>query len=152
MEKNQIHIDRTFFSLVTNSGKPPLYCNVVGRKNSKVIKFSWSYQCPAFTWKINIFIDKIKEKYENIEGSTDKEIIDDAQQLWIKQIDNIVSCNEYHHIKEDYTQEDFIYAKQKAIENPTLADSTIPIRFNPLVSLDQFDTWMYESLKLRKTQ
>ena len=40
----------------------------------------------------------------------------------MKQIDNIVSCHEYHHIKEDYTQEDFIYAKQKAIENPTLAD------------------------------
>ena len=83
MQKNQIYIDRTFFSLVTNSGNPPLYCNVVGRKNSKVIKFSWSYQCHAFTWKINIFIDKIKEKYENIEGSTDKEIIDNAQQLWI---------------------------------------------------------------------
>ena len=70
----------------------------------------------------------------------------------MNQIDNIVSCHEYHHIKEDYTQEDFIYAKQKAIENPTLADSTIPIQFNPLVSLVQFDVWMYESLKLRKNK
>ena len=67
----------------------------------------------------------------------------------MKQIDNIISCHEYHHIKEDYIQEDFIYAKQKAIENPTLADSTIPIQFNPLISLVQFDVWMYESLKLR---
>lgn len=70
----------------------------------------------------------------------------------MNQIDNIVSCHEYHHIKEDYTQEDFIYAKQKAIENPTLADSTIPIQFNPLVSLVQFDVWMCESLKLRKNK
>ena len=70
----------------------------------------------------------------------------------MNQIDNIVSCHEYHHIKEDYTQEDFIYAKQKAIENPTLADSTIPIQFNPLVLLVQFDVWMCESLKLRKNK
>ena len=56
------------------------------------------------------------------------------------------------YIKEDYTQEDFIYAKQKAIENQTLADSTIPIQFNPLVSLVQFDVWMCESLKLRKNK
>ena len=70
----------------------------------------------------------------------------------MNQIDNIVSCHEYHHIKEDYTQEDFIYAKQKAIENQTLADSTIPIQFNPLVSLVQFDVWMCESLKLRKNK
>ena len=69
----------------------------------------------------------------------------------MKQIDNIVSCHEYYHIKEDYTQEDFIYARQKAIENPTLADSTIPLQLNPLVSLEQFDVWMYESLKLRTT-
>ena len=68
----------------------------------------------------------------------------------MKQIDNIVSCHEYYHIKKDYTKEDFIYANRKAIENPTLADSTIPIQFNPLVSLEQFDVWMYESLKLRK--
>ena len=67
----------------------------------------------------------------------------------MKQIDNIVSCHEYHHIKEDYTQEDFMYAKQKAIENTKLVDSTIPIQFNPLVSLKQFDIWMHESLKLR---
>lgn len=70
----------------------------------------------------------------------------------MNQIDNIVSCHEYHHIKEDYTQEDFIYAKQKAIENPILADSTIPIQFNSLVSLVQFDVWMFESLKLRKNK
>ena len=67
----------------------------------------------------------------------------------MKQIDNIISCHEYHHIKEDYTQEDFMYAKQKAIENPKLADTTIPIQFNPLVSLKQFDIWMHESLKSR---
>ena len=69
----------------------------------------------------------------------------------MKQIDNIVSCHEYYHIKEDYTQEDFIYANKKAIENPTIADSTTPIQFNHLVSLEQFDIWMYESLKLRTT-
>ena len=67
----------------------------------------------------------------------------------MKQIDNIISCHEYYHIKENYTQEDFIYANKKAIENPTLADLTTPIQFNPLVSLEQFDIWMYESLKLR---
>ena len=82
MEKNKIPIDRTFFSLITNSGNPPAYCNVVGRKNSKVIKYTWCYGYGAFTMHMNVFIDKIKQKYENIEGSSDKEIIDNAHQIW----------------------------------------------------------------------
>jgi hypothetical protein len=31
---------------------------------------------------MNVFIDKIKQKYENIEGLSDKEIIDNAHQIW----------------------------------------------------------------------
>lgn len=68
----------------------------------------------------------------------------------MKKIDTIISCHEYHHIKENYTEEDWLYAKQKCIENPEISDTSIPVQFNPLVSLNQFDVWMYESLNLRK--
>lgn len=64
-------------------------------------------------------------------------------------ISKIVSCHQYHHIRESYIKEDFLYAKKKSIENPEIADVTIPIQFGPLISLEQFDIWMYESLKQR---
>ena len=82
MKKNQIVIDREFFTHVHNGANPPLYTIVRGRKNSKVIKYTWLYGYGAFTMHMNVFIDKIKQKYENIEGSNDKEIIDNAQQIW----------------------------------------------------------------------
>ena len=82
MKKNQIEIDKEFFTHVHNGVNPPLYTIVRGRKNSKVIKYTWLYGYRAFTMHMNVFIDKIKQKYENIEGSSDKEIIDNAQQIW----------------------------------------------------------------------
>ena len=82
MQKNQIIIDREFFKHIINTGNPPAYSYVVGRKNNKVIKFSWMYNSKALTMRIDKFIAQIKEKYENIEGSSDKEIIDNAQQKW----------------------------------------------------------------------
>ena len=82
MKKNQIDIDRKFFNFVTDGINHPLYTYVRGRKNGKVIKFSWNYGYGTRTMHMNIFIDKIKQKYNNIEGSNDKEIIDNAQQIW----------------------------------------------------------------------
>lgn len=82
MEKNQITIDREFFTHVHNGINNPLYTIVHGRKNNKVIKYTWLYGYCSFTMHMNVFINKIKQKYENIEGSTDKEIIDNAQQIW----------------------------------------------------------------------
>ena len=83
MQKNQIEIDREFFNYVNNVAQNlPLYTYVCGRKNNKVIKFTWLYGYDAFTMHMNVFIDKIKQKYENIEGSSDKEIIDNAHQIW----------------------------------------------------------------------
>jgi len=82
MQKNQIEIDREFFTHIHNGINHPLYIHVLGRKNNKVIKFSWLYGYGAFTMHMNVFIDKIKQKYENIKGSSDKEIIDNAQQIW----------------------------------------------------------------------
>lgn len=82
MKKNQIEIDREFFTHVHNGIKHPLYTVVYGRKNNKVIKYTWTYGYCEFTMQMNVFIDKIKQKYENIEGSSDKEIIDNAHQIW----------------------------------------------------------------------
>ena len=85
MQKNQITIDREFFNHINNGINPPLYTIVHGRKNNKVIKvikFTWLYGYDAFTMHMNVFIDKIKQKYQNIEGSNDKEIRDNAQQIW----------------------------------------------------------------------
>lgn len=82
MKKNQIKIDREFFNFINNGINHPLYTIVHGRKNNKVIKFSWLYNSNQFTMHMNVFIDKIKQKYEHIEGSTDKEIIDNAHQIW----------------------------------------------------------------------
>ena len=82
MKKNQITIDREFFRYINNCINVPLYTNVHGRKNNKVIHFSWLYSSKPFTMHMNVFIDKIKQKYENIEGSSDKEIIDNAHQIW----------------------------------------------------------------------
>lgn len=82
MKKNQIEIDREFFNYINNGINPPLYTIVYGRKNNKVIKFSWLYNSNQFTMHMNVFINKIKQKYENIECSNDKEIIDNAKQIW----------------------------------------------------------------------
>ena len=82
MQKNQVAIDREFFNHINNGINPPLYTIVHGRKNNKVIKYTWLYGYDAFTMHMNIFIDKIKQKYEHIEGSSDKEIIDNAHQFW----------------------------------------------------------------------
>lgn len=82
MKKNQIEIDREFFNYINNGINPPLCTIVYGRKNNKVIKFSWLYNSNQFTMHMNVFINKIKQKYENIECSNDKEIIDNAQQIW----------------------------------------------------------------------
>ena len=83
MKKNQIKIDIEFFTHVHNGANPPLYTYISGRKNNKVIKYTLLYgYSGAFTMHMNVFIDKIKQKYENIEGSSDKEIIDNAQQIW----------------------------------------------------------------------
>lgn len=84
MKKNQIIIDREFFIYITNGINIPLITNVHGRKNNKVIKYAWLYGNDPYTMHMNVFIDKIKQKYEHIEGSTDKEIIENAQQIWIK--------------------------------------------------------------------
>ena len=51
-------------------------------KNNKVIHYTWLHGFGPYTMHMNIFIDKIKQKYENIEGSSDKEIIDNANQIW----------------------------------------------------------------------
>jgi len=82
MKKNQIAINREFFNFINNGINTPLYTYVSGRKNNKVIKFSWLYNSNQFTMHMNVFIDKIKQKYKHIEGSNDKEIIDNAQQIW----------------------------------------------------------------------
>ena len=82
MKKNQIKIDTEFFTHVYNRANPPLYTYVSGRKNNKVIKYTWICGCSAFTMHMNVFINKIKQKYESIEGSTDKEIIDNAHKIW----------------------------------------------------------------------
>ena len=82
MQKNQIEIDREFFNFINNGINIPLITNVHGRKNNKVIKYTWLYGYGAFTMHMTVFIDKIKQKYENIEGSSDKEIIDNAHQIW----------------------------------------------------------------------
>ena len=82
MEKNQIEIDREFFTFINNGINHPIYTHVCGRKNSKVIKYTWLYGCSECTMRMNVFIDKIKQKYENIECSNDKEIIDNAYQIW----------------------------------------------------------------------
>ena len=82
MQKNKIEINREFFTHIHNGIKPPLYTYVYGRKNNKVIKYSWFYGYGEFTMHMNVFIDKIKQKYEHIEGSSDKEIIDNAYQIW----------------------------------------------------------------------
>ena len=82
MKKNQIDIDREFFNHINNGINPALYTIVRGRKNNKVIKYIRLYWYGEFTMHMNIFIDKIKQKYENIEDSNDKEIIDNAHQIW----------------------------------------------------------------------
>ena len=82
MKKNQITIDREFFNYINNGINTSLYTYVHGRKNNKVIKYIRLYGYGAFTMHMNVFIDKIKQKYEHIEGSTDKEIIDNAKQIW----------------------------------------------------------------------
>ena len=79
MQKNKIDIDREFFNFINNGINIPLITNVHGRKNNKVIKYTWLYGYGECTMHMTVFIDKIKQKYENIEGSTDKEIIDNAQ-------------------------------------------------------------------------
>ena len=82
MKKNQIDIDRRFFNFVTDGINHPLCAYVLGRKNNKVIHYTWLHGFGPYTMHMNIFIDKIKQKYENIEGSSDKEIIDNANQIW----------------------------------------------------------------------
>ena len=82
MKKNQITIDREFFNYINNGINSALYTIVRGRKNNKVIKYIRLYGYGEVTMHMNVFIDKIKQKYENIEGSNDKEIIDNAQQIW----------------------------------------------------------------------
>ena len=82
MKKNQIKIDTEFFTHVHNGANHPLYTNVHGRKNNKVIHYTWTYRHGQYTMHMNIFIDKIKQKYKHIEGSSDKEIIDNAYQIW----------------------------------------------------------------------
>ena len=82
MQKNQINIDRIFFNFINNGINIPLITNVHGRKNNKVIKYTWLYGYGAFTMRMNVFIDKIKQKYKHIECSSDKEIIDNAYQIW----------------------------------------------------------------------
>ena len=83
MQKNQIIINREFFKHIRDGINNPLYCDVHGRKNNKVIKFGWLYSSKAFTIHIDKFIAQIKEKYENIEGSSDKEIIDNAYAIYL---------------------------------------------------------------------
>ena len=82
MQKNQIEIDREFFNFINNGINIPLITNVHGRKNNKVIHYAWLHGYGLYTMHMNIFIDKIKQKYEHIEGSSDKEIIDNANQIW----------------------------------------------------------------------
>lgn len=89
MQKNQIYIDREFFNHITNDGAHhPIYTHVHGRKNNKVIHYRWTYLFGQFTMHMTVFIDKIKQKYENIEGSSDKEIIDNAHQIWKEGLQN----------------------------------------------------------------
>ena len=82
MKKNQIDSDRRFFNFVTDGINHPLYAYVLGLKNNKVIHYTWLHGFGPYTMHMNIFIDKIKQKYKNIEGSSDKEIIDNANQIW----------------------------------------------------------------------
>ena len=82
MKKNQIEIDREFFNYINNGINTTLYTIVRGRKNNKVIKYIRLYGYGAYTMHMNVFINKIKQKYENIESSSDKEIIDNAHQIW----------------------------------------------------------------------
>ena len=82
MKKNKIDIDREFFNFINNGINIPLITNVHGRKNNKVIHYTWLHGYGICTMHMNVFINKIKQKYENIEGSTDKEIIDNAHQIW----------------------------------------------------------------------
>ena len=89
MKKNQITIDREFFNHINNGINPTLYTHVYGRKNNKVIKYTWLYGYGECTMRMNVFIDKIKQKYENIEGSSDKEIIDNAHQIWKEGLQNV---------------------------------------------------------------
>ena len=89
MQKNKIDIDREFFNFINNGINIPLYTIVCGRKNNKVIKYTWLYRYGAFTMHMTVFIDKIKQKYENIEGSSDKEIIDNAHQIWKEGLQNV---------------------------------------------------------------
>lgn len=83
MKKNQIEVDREFFIHITNDGAHhPIYTHVHGRKNNKVIHYTWTYGFGPCTMHMNAFIHKIKQKYEHIEGLSDKEIIDNAHQIW----------------------------------------------------------------------
>ena len=82
MQKNQIEIDREFFNHINNGINHPIYTLVHGRKNNKVIKYTWTYGYGECTMHMNAFIDKIKQKYENIEALSDKEIIDNAHKIW----------------------------------------------------------------------
>ena len=82
MKKNQITIDREFFNYINNGINVPLCTNVHGRKNNKVINYTWLYGYGMFTMHMNVFINKIKQKYDNIEGLSDKEIIDNAYKIW----------------------------------------------------------------------
>ena len=82
MKENQITIDREFFNYINNGINSALYTIVRGRKNNKVIKYIRLYGYGECTMHMNVFIDKIKQKYEHIEGSSDKEIIDNAHQIY----------------------------------------------------------------------
>lgn len=82
MKKNQIEVNREFFTYINNGINHPLYTVVNGRKNNKVIHYTWLYSSNPFVMHMNVFINKIKQKYKHIEGSSDKEIIDNAQQIW----------------------------------------------------------------------
>ena len=82
MVKNQININADFFAHINNI-KIPLFINVYGRKNNKIIKFRYGYESYPLKMSLNFFVQKLKDNYHIPEEfKSEKEIIEYCQEQY----------------------------------------------------------------------
>lgn len=82
MVKNQININAYFFAHINNI-KIPLFIDIYGRKNNKVIKFRYGYEHYPLKMSLKFFVQKLKDNYHIPEEfKSKKEIIEYCQQQY----------------------------------------------------------------------
>lgn len=82
MVKNQININADFFAYINNI-KIPLFVDIYGRKNNKIIKFRYRYEHYPLKMSLKFFVQKLKDNYHIPEEfKSEKEIIEYCQQQY----------------------------------------------------------------------